>query len=418
MGLNGLISFIRSNGLLLGALIRVVLLIYGYIQDTYLDVKYTDIDYIVYSDAAQHVLEGHSPYQRLTYRYTPLLSYMLVGNFVFFYDFGKIIFVVCDLFIGVLIEKILKLQNVSDERAKDMSLLWLLNPLAFNISTRGNADSIVSFLILGTIYFILKKRVIIAALLYGFAVHFRIYPIIYSLTFYFFIDWKTNNKTLKLITKDRLVFTIISAGVFVGLAALFYQIYGYEFAFETYLYHFARKDNRHNFSIYFYILYLLYNSNATLIGLVSFIPQWILMIYSGLRLKYDLFLALYTQTVIFVIFNKVCTAQYFLWYITLLPLLIPRMTMSKKQGLVLVAIWFATEVSWLLSAFQLEFMGLNSFIYIWIASVGFFLANLVILRSVIKSSLFVETIREGEIPSGITTEEVETSLKKAGASKK
>jgi GPI mannosyltransferase 1 subunit M len=101
--------------------------------------------------------------------------------------------------------------------------------------------------------------------LYGLSVHFKIYPIIYSFVLYFLIDVdyasiKNGRPYLAIykngfFTRNRLVFTAVSAGTFIGLTYLFYVIYGYEFVYEAYLYHFVRKDHRHNNSVYWYMIY-------------------------------------------------------------------------------------------------------------------------------------------------------------------
>lgn len=136
-------------------------------------IKYTDIDYVVYTDAARFVTNGVSPFRRATYRYSPLLyvyflhsfdnagappwrvihsffilflsifyymmvprSYLLVPNIVFFPAFGKVVFSGLDIVVSVLAAKMLISRGLQVQAAVTWSCIWLLNPLVINISTR------------------------------------------------------------------------------------------------------------------------------------------------------------------------------------------------------------------------------------------------------------------------------------------
>lgn len=358
------------------AAVRLVLLVYGEWQDANFEIKYTDIDYVVYTDASTYVMNGFSPFLRHTYRYTPLLAYFLLPN-ILLPCFGKLLFITSDLLSGLIISKILKLHNYNPLYVA----LWLLNPLVFNISTRGSSDSIASLLILLTLYYLKNKKTLLAGFIYGLAVHFRIYPLIYSLIFYFSIDAKAS----QFFTKNRVIFTLLSAGVFFLLILAFYGIYGYEFVYETYLYHFLRKDNRHNFSMYFYPLYLTYDNYAKWVGLLAFVPQWALIVFVSMS-KLPVHMAMLSVTFVFVVFNKVCTAQYFIWYMTLLPICLPQVKMSLFKAATLVLPWVLTEVHWLYWGYRLEFLGENVFLQLWMASIMFFIANINVLTQLIKSS--------------------------------
>ena len=79
-----------GNLLLISAVLRALLTAWSYVQDNYMSVKYTDIDYSVFTDAARYVSQGQSPFLRSTYRYSPLLAYLMVPNVLWTEVFGKV----------------------------------------------------------------------------------------------------------------------------------------------------------------------------------------------------------------------------------------------------------------------------------------------------------------------------------------
>ena len=222
---------------LASSLLRIALIVYSEWHDAHSVVKYTDVDYRVFSDAARFVLrpspdnyaEGPlagyvslgrwvctlssaecsltrlptpSPYTRATYRYTPLLAILLAPNEWLHPSFGKFLFAACDILAGVLMYNLL----VSDilpytapapasneektcsldageqlrRRATLLVSLHLLSPLVFTISTRGSSESVLALFVLATLHCALRNRWVAAAVLLGLSAHWKIYPFVYG----------------------------------------------------------------------------------------------------------------------------------------------------------------------------------------------------------------------------------------------
>lgn len=138
--------------------------------------RYTDVDYYVFTDAARAVLNGGSPYDRATYRYTPLMcgrrgrfwkkspsvlaypivihiiqmsfgphrAWLVIPSVVVHPLWGKLLFAAFDIGVGWYLWKILCRRKFPSRWAGLSAAFFLLHPFAINISTRCVSDARIS----------------------------------------------------------------------------------------------------------------------------------------------------------------------------------------------------------------------------------------------------------------------------------
>ncbi|KAK0168450.1 hypothetical protein PV327_002248 [Microctonus hyperodae] len=368
----------------LGLSLRIILIAYSNFHDKYFAVPYTDIDYKVYTDAARLITNGESPYDRHTYRYTPLLAFILTPNILLHFSFGKIIFSIIDIVVTILIKKILLRGSCSNKCAEVCALTWLYNPMTIVISTRGNADSLAVAFVLLTLYYFEVDNSLLSGFIHGISVHFRLYPMAFSLVMY--LSLRDKNSFIPNKRQLQLVFScLFSLGI---LTAISYYYYGYKFLYESLIYHLIRKDARHNFSIYFYMLYLSTGQYSNIVERIfRVLPPVILLIALSFRYsnKKDLKFAMLMQAMVMVTYNSVITSQYFFWYLSLIPLCLPYIKMSFMRCALVISMWIGSQGLWLLDAYYLEFFGINKFHSLWIDSILFFFANIKIILDLITN---------------------------------
>lgn len=261
---------------LVAALLRLGLLVYGSWQDAHSAVKYTDVDYLVFTDAARFVARGvhggggheglgpaaspaaspASPYARDTYRYTPLLAWLLVPTATpGLFAFGKVVFAAADLVAGALILGLLRRRTRLVRRRRGDSqtteasdaafaALWLWNPMVAIISTRGSSEGLLGVLTMALLWAVETRRVDLAGFVLGLAVHFKIYPFIYAPAIVWWMDDEHMTETTtspcskrapepqslvaalaRFCSPARIRLAVVSLATFMGLNLLMYSMF-------------------------------------------------------------------------------------------------------------------------------------------------------------------------------------------------
>ena len=97
---------------------------------------------------------------------------------------------------------------------------------------------------------------------------------------------------------------------------------------------------------------------------------------------------MFVQTLVFVAFNKVSTAQYFVWYHVLLPLVLPSSAALRTSSSAPPRAGSARGSAlglWLFCAYLLEYRGVAAFVAVWLASLAFFAANVGLVRLLVRA---------------------------------
>ncbi|KAI9834382.1 MAG: hypothetical protein M1819_002993 [Sarea resinae] len=403
------------------ALLRFVLLLYGLLQDAFSPVKYTDIDYYVFTDAARFVHHGLSPYARPTYRYTPLLAWLLLPTawHPLLFSFGKVVFAASDLVAGWLLVIVLRRGyaggfgkgngstlggGMETGRALKFAGLWLLNPMVATISTRGSSEGLLGVMVMGVVWAVLGRRFRTAGVLLGLAVHFKIYPVIYAPAIVWWMDaervgrvtapgrGKETRKqvdqqkrsvvrmTKDFLSRERLELGILALGTFAVLNGIMFAIYGPPFIHETYTHHLTRLDHRHNFSPYNTLLYLS-SSASTFSSSINTTTLPITPAPTPLEGFLDHIAQLDLSSLAFL--------PQLLLSAVLMPIVLakrdlPPTMLAQTFAFVAFNKVCTSQALWLHQAYELEFLGRSTFVPgLYGAGVGFFVANLVILHLVV-----------------------------------
>ena len=272
------------------------------------------------------------------------------------------------------------------------------------MSTRGSCDSLLAVLTLLTLRAALQRRHCVCGAFLGCATHFRVFPIIHALPLGLWCLLGSGpHRGAK--WHHRLAppaaFSLSFVAAFLLLGGACYAAHGWAFVEQAYGYHVTRRDPRHNFSPWFLPAYLGHDAQHGSSGaaatvadpgwhpklasaLAAVAPQAACVFACGCLLWRDPAAALFFQTLLFVAFNRVITAQYFTWWMNLAPLLFPGFLATKTRrgpaslaaAAAAAALWLLTQLLWLATAARLEFgdpadVAGDAYAHVWLASLAF-----------------------------------------------
>lgn len=395
-----------------GFVARLVFVFYSIVHDSYIEhIKYTDIDYNVFTNGSRALLEGRSPYEDIEYRYTPLVALVFIPNVLLNEHFGKFLLITIDTLAGLIVYLLNIYQGTHRHDTKLYLILWLFNPITIAISTRGSFEPILILIVLASLYYLATDHYVLAGLFYGISIHIKLYPVIYVLSLYMYIIQKkpvlvTQNKLiywLKTLWPSRNHWKFFPSAV-ISLAFtsyVSYCYYGQDYIFQSFTYHLQRKDLQHNFSVYFYLYRLLPNHHNQL-GLLSIVSQALGVAYLSIRYRSietnrriklkKLIFSLFSETFLFVSLNRVCTSQYFTWYFIFLPLIAGKLDIRPSLALTIFLAWILAQANWLLFAYIHEYQKIDVIDCVGNSSILFLMINLWILN--LLCSKFEATLKK------------------------
>jgi phosphatidylinositol glycan class M len=414
---------------------RLAFLIFGLLTDHYAKeagstVTFTDIDFFVLADGAAAAYDGGSPFHRHTYRYSPL--YVIPHCFFAFVSGGtvydlfahvgtKLVWLTADAATALITLACLPYAGVA--LPPWLPAATLSNILAIQIASRGSPESLITVLTMATVWLVVRcrwsrgLRAIAAGVALGLAIHLKLYPVLYvpivgaALALGERPEDIDSEESLFGRLRHRLSLHSLSLGLLlVGSTALSALAFTYAasaaiahdplYIEEAFLYHVTRRDHRHNFSVYFYQLYLESSHHASASSLLPFLPQLFTQLALLLRFGGNMRavpLHMFASTVTFVALNKVCTVQYFVWYLIFIPLLVPillpnpspSLSLSPNNGVsktrlsLYLSLFVVSMASWLSAAFFLEHQGKDTFLLVFSSSLLFFLVQFFIVLDIL-----------------------------------